>query len=68
MAADEKRPMRSPIRWFFDSAILILGAVIALRLALGYVQPILPMIIIATAVIAAVVVIIAIVRWRRSRW
>ena len=68
MAADEKKPVRSPIRWLFDSALLMLGAVIALRVAIGYVQPIVPVLIIVAATVAVASIVVAVVRWRANRW
>ena len=68
MASDEKKPMRSPIRWLFDSALLVLGAVIALRVAIGYVEPIMPILIIVAATVALVWIVVAVIRWRANRW
>lgn len=69
--ADDKKDLPSasglPSR-VFRACVLILGAVLALNLAVAYVQPILPWIVGVGLAIGAVWSGIAIVRWRRSRW
>lgn len=52
----------------FIASLLIFGAVIILNLAIDYLRLILPWLVGGVAVAAAVWVIVAIVRWRRSRW
>lgn len=64
----DKNPPRSYVALLFQSALLILGAVIALRLAVSYVQPILPWIIGGIVVIAFAWIVVALARWRRNRW
>ena len=64
----DKSPPRSLITSLFQSALLILGAVIALRLAVCYVQPILPWIVGGLAVGALVWVVVAVARWHRNQW
>lgn len=59
---------RSPFRWLFDSMLLLLGAVIALNLAICYVQPILPAMVGIAAAVALLWVVVAVARWRRNRW
>lgn len=59
---------RSPFRWLFDSMLLLLGAVIALNLAICYVQPILPAVVGIAAAVALLWVVAAVARWRRNRW
>jgi hypothetical protein len=58
----------SGIARMFHASLLILGAVIALNLAVAYVQPILPWIIWGIALSATSGIVIAIWRWRKSRW
>jgi hypothetical protein len=52
----------------FHISLLILGAVIALQLAVVFLEPILPWIVGGVALVAGVWIVVAIVRWRRSRW
>lgn len=65
---DDKKLPRSPIRWLFDSALLVLGAVIALRLAACYVQPILPWLVGIGAGIGLLWIAVAVARWHRNHW
>jgi membrane protein YdbS with pleckstrin-like domain len=58
----------SPIEWIFRASLLLFGAVIALNLAVAFLQPILPWILGGLAVVSVVWLTVAIVRWRRSRW
>jgi len=61
-------PMRSPIEWVFRASALLLGAVIALNLAIAFLQPILPWVIGGMLVAFVGWLVVAIVRWRRSKW
>jgi len=65
---DDKKPMTSPIRWLFNASLMVLGAVIALRMAVCYIQPIWPWIVGAVVSCGVIWVVIALMRWRRSRW
>jgi hypothetical protein len=68
---DEKKspwPMRSPIEWIFRASSLLLGAVIALNLAIAFLQPILPWIIGCLSLVAVTWIVVGVIRWRRSRW
>jgi hypothetical protein len=67
---DEKKPA-TPMRgveWVFRASALLLGAVIALNLAIAFLQPILPWIIGGILLAFVGWVVVALVRWRRSRW
>lgn len=64
----DKSPLRRPADWVFRASMLVLGAVIALNLAIVLLQPILPWLLGGLAVAALVWLLVAIVRWRRSRW
>ncbi|HEX3786120.1 MAG TPA: hypothetical protein VHX38_41260 [Pseudonocardiaceae bacterium] len=69
--SDEKKepsPMKNPIVWVFRASVLLLGSVIALNVAVAYLQPILPWLIGGIGLAAATWLVVAIVRWRRSRW
>jgi membrane protein YdbS with pleckstrin-like domain len=61
-------PLTNPVGWIFRASMLLLGAVIALNLAVAYVRPILPWLIGGVALAASVWIAVAVVRWRRSRW
>lgn len=65
---DGKSPLRRPLDWVFHASLLVLGAVIALNLALAFLRPILPWLIGGVAVAALIWVVVAVVHWRRSRW
>jgi hypothetical protein len=68
---DDKKgasPMRSPFEWVFRASALVLGAVIALNLAVVFLRPILPWIVGGMLVAFVVWLVVVLVRWRRSRW
>jgi hypothetical protein len=48
--------------------MLLLGAVIALNLAIAYLRPILPWVVGGILLVGITWLVVAIVRWRRSRW
>jgi hypothetical protein len=60
--------MKNPIAWVFQASVLLLGAVIALNVAIAYLRPILPWIIGSIGLAAVGWLTVAIIRWRRSRW
>jgi hypothetical protein len=69
--SDEKKdpsPMRNPIAWVFHASMLLLGAVIALNLAIAYLRPILPWVVGGSLLVGITWLVVAIVRRRRSRW
>ncbi|MEA5117007.1 MAG: hypothetical protein VB036_05235 [Propionicimonas sp.] len=55
-------------QWLFQAALLTLGTVIALSVALSYLEPIWPYLLAFVVLIAAIWVVIAVARWRRGRW
>jgi len=59
---------RSPFERIFRACLLVLGAVIALNLAVVFLRPILPWLIGGFVLIAVGWLVVAVVRWRRSRW
>lgn len=60
--------VRSPFERLFHAALLVLGAVIALNVAIAYLGPILPWII-GGAVLAGIGwAVVVYVRWRRQQW
>lgn len=61
-------PMRNPIGWVFRASLLFLGAVIALNLGIAYLRPILSWIIGGILLAGMAWAVVAITRWRRSRW
>jgi hypothetical protein len=61
-------PMKNPAQWIFRTSVLIFGAVIALNMAVTYLRPILPWLIGGLGLAATTWVVIAVVRWRKSRW
>jgi hypothetical protein len=60
--------MRHPVDWLFRASMLVLGTVIALNLAIALLRPILPWLISGAVVGGVIWVVVAVVRWRRSRW
>ncbi|HEU5156149.1 MAG TPA: hypothetical protein VFU43_04075 [Streptosporangiaceae bacterium] len=69
--SDEKKPsspLTNPVGWIFHASLMLLGAVIALNLAVAFLCPILPWLIGGTGLIASIWIVIAIMRWRKSRW
>jgi hypothetical protein len=70
MSGDKKpeSPLKNPVAWFFHTSLLVLGAVIALNLAIAFLRPILPWLIGGFSLGAVGWIAVAIVRWRRSRW
>lgn len=60
--------MKNPFEWFFHAALLLLGAVIALNVAIAYLRPILPWLAGAMVIGAATWLAVVIARWRRQRW
>ncbi|WP_067803934.1 hypothetical protein [Actinomadura formosensis] len=64
----EKKPAPNPFAWVFRASVLLLGAVIALNVAITLLRPILPWLIAGFALAATVWIAAAVVRWRRSRW
>lgn len=61
-------PVRSPVERVWHAALLVLGAVIALNLAVSFLRPILPWLIGGLVLVGAGWSATAIARWRRSRW
>jgi hypothetical protein len=61
-------PMSNPFAWMFRASILLLGTVIALNLAVAWLCPILPWLLGGFALVAIGWTVIAVWRWRRSRW
>lgn len=70
MSGDRKPglPFLNIYEWLFRASLLLLGASIALNVAIAFLVPVLPWLagVLVLLVISAIVV--AVVRWRRSRW
>jgi hypothetical protein len=68
--SDEKpgSPMKNPVGWVFHASLMLLGAAIALNLAVAFLCPVLPWLIGGAGLIATTWIVIAVIRWRRSRW
>lgn len=65
----EKRTARKgPIIWLLRTSLMVLGAAISLRLAVYYLEPIWPYAVLLAGVTAITWVVVAIIRWRGSRW
>lgn len=61
-------PMRSPVEWFWHAALLVLGAVIALNLAISFLRPILPWLIGGLVFAGVGWLAVALVQYKRNRW
>jgi len=59
---------KNPLQRAFRASLLVLGIVVMLNLAIGYLRPIIPWLAGTAAIGLAVWVVIAVIRWRRSRW
>lgn len=69
MGDDKKSsPVSNPFAWVFRASMLLLGAVIALNLAIAWLCPVLPWLIGSFAVVAVAWIVVAIVRWRRAKY
>ena len=64
----DKSPIHQPIEWVFRASLLLLGATIALNLATVYLRPVLPWLLGGFSLALLIWLVIAIVRWRRSKW
>jgi membrane protein YdbS with pleckstrin-like domain len=64
----DKDPVRNPIEWLWHAALLLLGAIIALNVALSLIRPILPWLAAVLVIAAAAWLIFIILRWHRNRW
>lgn len=60
--------VRSPFERLFHAALLVLGAVIAINVAIAYLGPILPWIIGGVVLTVAGWVVAVYIRWRRQQW
>ena len=64
----DRDPLGSPFEWLFHTSLLILGAVIALNVAIAYVRPIQGWIIAGIIIAAVTALVIATNRWNRRKW
>jgi hypothetical protein len=64
----DRDPLRNPFDWLFHAALLVLGAVIALNMAITFVRPILPWIVGGIIIAAVTFLVIAGIRSDRRRW
>lgn len=61
-------PLRNPFQRLFHASLLILGTVIALKVAVDLLSHILPWIAGAIGAASLLWGAVALIRWRRSRW
>ncbi|MFM9590289.1 hypothetical protein ACKI1J_14425 [Streptomyces scabiei] len=61
-------PMSNPVAWILRACFMLLGATIALNLAVAFLRPILPWIVGGIALVSCAWIAVAIAQWRRSRW
>lgn len=60
--------MSNPFAWVFRASLLLLGAAIALNLAVAWLRPVLPWLVGSVGLIVTAWIATAIVRWRRSSY
>ena len=60
--------VRSPFERLFHAALLVLGAVIAINVAVAYLGPILPWMIGGVVLAVAGWAVAVYVRWRKQQW
>lgn len=65
---EDRRPLSGPFEWVFHASLLLLGAVIALNLAIAFLRPMLPWIACGLVVVGLVWITVMVTRWRRSKW
>ena len=58
----------NPVERAFHLSLLALGTVVALNIAIGYLRPVLPWLTGGLVVGLVTWVVIALIRWRRSKW
>jgi len=61
-------PMTNPFTWVLRGSLLILGATIAINLAVAFLRPVLPWIVGGIALVSCAWIAVVALRWRRSRW
>lgn len=66
--SDKKDPVSNPLHLLWHGCLVVLGCVLVLNVAVTLLQPILPWIIGGVSIAFVLWVVIAIIRWRRSRW
>lgn len=64
----EDKPMRGPAEALFRAALFILGAVIALNIAIAYLRPILPWLFVGLVLGMGTWTVLTIRRRRRDHW
>lgn len=65
---EDKRPLSGPFERVFHASLMLLGAVIALNLAVSFLRPLLPWIAVSLGVVSVVWIVVVVIRWRRSKW
>lgn len=65
---NDKGGSRNPLAWLLHASLVMLGASVALNLAVTFLQPVVPWLIAGFAVAFVVWCVVAFIRWRRSRW
>lgn len=70
MSSKEKdeSSVKNPFGWIFHASLLLLGAVIALNMAVAFLRPILPWLFGGFALVVTAWIAVTVMRWRKSRW
>jgi hypothetical protein len=64
----QPNPLRDPVGFLLRSSIMFLFAVIALNIAITYLEQIMGWLVGGAALVAALWIGSALVRWHKSRW
>jgi membrane protein YdbS with pleckstrin-like domain len=65
---NDKGGLKNPIAWLLRASLVLLGASIALNLAVAFLQPVVPWLAGGFLVAFLGWCVVAFIRWRRSRW
>ena len=65
---NDKGGAKNPIAWLLHASLVLLGASIALNLAVAFLQPVVPWLACGLAVAFLGWCVVTFIRWRRSRW
>ncbi|GAA4536572.1 hypothetical protein [Amycolatopsis samaneae] len=65
---NDKGGMKNPISWLLHASLVLLGASIALNLAITFLEPVVPWLVGGFGLVALVWCVVKFIQWRRSRW
>ncbi|MBB1152465.1 hypothetical protein [Amycolatopsis dendrobii] len=65
---NDKGGPRNPVVWLLRVSLALLGASVALNVAVGFLQPVVPWLAGGFVIGLLIWCVAAYIRWRRSRW